>query len=206
MTLSFPRAGWIIALLSWICAGPVLAQPNAAQEATPYFHGAAQQYVAADLQRALATVNEGLRVAPGDARLQALRNAIEQQRRRSGQGGGQEDAPQSGQNTSNGGDQSGRESQNQRGNAEQQDRSGEQPNDPSQGSGAQGRDGADSSPSEASDGSSGRAVKPGGDPQQPSLSQAQAARILRALESQEKQLLRQVLKRERKPQRILKEW
>jgi hypothetical protein len=40
----------------------------------------------------------------------------------------------------------------------------------------------------------------------PGLSQAQAARILRALESQEKQLLRQILKRDRKPQRILKEW
>jgi hypothetical protein len=38
------------------------------------------------------------------------------------------------------------------------------------------------------------------------LSQAQAARILRALENQEKQLLRQVLKRERRPQRVLKEW
>jgi len=208
MTLSLPRTGWIIALLIGVCAGPVQAQPSPAPAATPYFHEAAQQYVAADLQSALATVNEGLRVAPDDARLQALRDAIEQQRQRSSQGGGgQENAPQSGQNTSNGGEQSGSESQSQRGDAEQQDRSGEQANDPSQGQGAQGGDAADAPPSASADGSSGQAAEQGGNLQQrPSLSQAQAARILRALESQEKQLLRQVLKRERKPQRILKEW
>jgi hypothetical protein len=208
MMRSLVRTGWIAALLIGVCAGPLQAQPTVTPEATPYFHEAAQQYVASDLQQALATVNDGLRVAPDDARLQALREAIRQQRQRSGQGGGgQENAPQSGQNASSGENQSNSESRSPQGNAEQPDRSGEQPDDPSQGQGAQEGGAADAPSPRAPDGGSGQATAQGGDQQQqPRLSQAQAARILRALEGQEKQLLRQVLKRDRKPQRILKEW
>jgi cobalamin biosynthesis protein CobT len=208
MTLPRFLLGWVSALLVCTCTGLAQAQPNTVQEATPYFHEAAQQYVAADLQRALATVNDGLRIAPDDARLQALREAIQQQRQRSGQGGGgQDDTPQSGQSPSDGSDQSGDNSQSQNGNTEQPNRSGEQPNDPSQGEGARGGDTADAPPPDAPpESESGPVAGQSGTQERPSLSQAQAARILRALESQEKQLLRQVLKRDRKPQRILKEW
>lgn len=199
--------GSIAALLVCTCVGLAQAQQSPVQEATPYFHEAAQQYVAADLQQALATVNEGLRIAPDDARLQALREAIQQQRQQSGQGGGgQNDAPQSGQNTSHGGDQSGDNPQSQDGNTEQPNRSNEEPNAPSPSRSAGDGETVDPPPPNGPQSESGQAVGQGSAQGRPGLSQAQAARILRALESQEKQLLRQVLKRDRKPQRILKEW
>lgn len=207
-----PRAliVWGIALLACAVMHAVQAQPTNAQDATPYFHEAAQQYVASDLQQALVTVNEGLRVAPDDPRLQALRRAIQQERQRSGSGsGGQQESPQGGQNTQNANPQSDEETQGPQGAREQNDRSADgQPNASSQGQGAQ--DGSDATnpqpPSSSSAGAAGSNAARDGEVRESGLSQAQAARILRALENQEKQLLRQVLKRERRPQRVLKEW
>lgn len=202
-------SGWGMALCLGIgLALPVQAQPSTAPDATTYFHEAAQEYVDSNLQQALATVNQGLRIAPDDPQLRALRDAIQQKRQRSGGGsGGQEDNPQSGQNSPNANSQSNNDARGQDSDAEQSNRSPSQPSDPSQGQGGQGGNTSDDDPRRAAEEGSGTQSRPNeGETSASGLSQAQAARILRALETQEKQLLRQVLKRDRRPQRILKEW
>ena len=208
MTFMRDHIIWGGLLLACVLAMPVQAQPNGTRDVTPYFHEAAQQYVASNLQQALATVNEGLRIAPDDRQLQALRDAIQQERQRSGGGsGGQQESPEGGQNAPNANTQGNNESRGQDGAPEQDNRSAGQPNSSSQGQGAQDGNASNNSEPRASEGGSGsRSGQNGDETRESGLSQAQAARILRALETQEKQLLRQVLKRDRRPQRILKEW
>jgi len=190
-------------------ASPAQAQTNGSQTGASYFHEAAQQYVDANLQQALATVNDGLRIAPNDARLRALREKIRQQRQRqqsgSESGSAQQSSPQGGRSPQ---DASNREGE-QRGQGQQPLPEAEDPSNQQQGaqdpSEGQERREAPSAEDTGERGSASEATRSGQE-QAPKLSQAQAARILRALEAQEKQLLRQVQKRRRIPQRIVKEW
>jgi hypothetical protein len=190
-------------------AGLLCARPSVAQSRTPYFHEAAQQYLDARFEQALATVNRGLRAAPGNPRLEALREKIQQERRRqqssSGSGGAPQQSQRGGQPPQNAGQQDG----------DSREQSTPEPGDRSdQSSTEQGRPEESSGAGSASANEASEPSDPGqasgtarqGQEQGPGLSRAQAARILRALEMQEKQLLRQVQKRQRLPQRIVKEW
>lgn len=196
----------MMALVGALLGRPAHAQSAEASRAAPYFHEAAQQYVASDLQRALATVNEGLRVAPDDARLLALREKIRQQQRQSGSGsGGQQPSPQRGQNAPNNASQNEGDSQGAERTEGTQPPPDPQPGEAGGQAGSDGSESGDTPPRPASEGAG--AERGAMDARAESgLSRAQAARILRALEAQEKQLLRQVLQRDRRPQRILKEW
>lgn len=192
-----------------LCTRPSVAQSSVAQSRTPYFHEAAQQYLDARFDQALATVNQGLRAAPGNPRLEALREKIQQERRRqqssSGSGGAQQQSQQGGQPPQNAGQQGG--NQREQSTSEPGDRSDQASTEQgrSEESSGEGSASADDALEPSETGQASGAARQGQE-QGPGLSRAQAARILRALEMQEKQLLRQVQKRQRLPQRIVKEW
>lgn len=194
-----------LALLALALVLPARAQPSGdAQRATPYFHEAAQQYVNANLQQALATVNEGLRVAPDDARLQTLREKIRQQRQQSdSESSGPSSAPQEGNTPQN---SSASDNEDARGSepSPESEESEAPSSDEATEDGASGGDASvspDQSPADNNMEDNPEDMEHGDE-----LSRAQAARMLRALENQEKQLLRQVQRREPLSQRILKEW
>lgn len=197
---------WLLLLIGAAMVSPVRAQTDGPPAAASYFHEAAQQYLDANLQQALTTVNEGLRVTPDDARLLALRKKIQQQRQQSGsEGGGEQQSQQGGRSPQNPSNRDGQ----QRGQGQQSSEPGERSD--RQQEGAQGQSGGQeqqdgTAPEDADERGSASDATRAGQEQDPELSQAQAARILRALEAQEKQLLREVQKRRRIPQRIMKEW
>jgi hypothetical protein len=182
---------WIGAIAGLLLVlGPLSAQAQSSADAL--FHEAAQRYVAGDRDGALRAVERGLKVAPSDSRLQALREKLEQQRKKRRGGGPSSQAGRQGQ------------SQDQRSRGQQSQQ--QQPGEAGTESRAQGEksSGQRASPSsEASDArseSSGRrgpeAGPAEGDSQgRTALSRAQAARLLRALERQEMKLLREVQSR-----------
>ena len=197
------RLYWIGLVVGLLVGGggtPAVGQSSA----DALFHDAAQRYVAGDTEAARRAVERGLEIAPSDPRLQALRKTLEQQEKR--RGGGRP-SPQ------------GQQSQNQRdpsrgneGSQEQSGASGEespsQSDDPSR---------SESSPSGTPDpsstGSSGAKAqgrqggdRPGARRSARRLSQAQAARLLQALENQEQRLLREVQGESEAPSRVEKDW
>lgn len=220
-------------VLAWVVspqatqAQSIEAQTEAEREAgEPYFHEAAQFYVAKQKRQALRVIRDGLEAAPNHPKLLALKNKLENQpgarpnQNEEGEseteGQQQDDAePQEGES----GQENENESPQQQGEQpspgsagesgqqgpprppEQSDKSGEQ-----EGDGQQQQPGEDGE--ESPDGQSGgneSSGTPSGESTE-RLSREQAERILQALEGQEKQLLREVQKREARPRRVEKDW
>jgi len=207
MMLSRTYRLFLIGLMGIVLACPARAQSNDEQPGVRYFHTAAQQYIDSDLQQALATVNEGLQIDPGNPRLHALREKIRQQQ----QSGNRNDASE--QNASrreSSAQQQNRAAKRDGASSSQQDASSDpqQQNEQKRAPESSPQNAPDSPQSSTEQPSSGEepASERGGADNGPGLSRAQAARILRALENQEKQLLRQVQKRKRRSRRIEKEW
>jgi hypothetical protein len=193
-----------------LTAPPVWAQTDA-PAGERYFHRAAQQYIAENLSDAQRLVAEGLRAAPDHPKLLALREKLRQQQKRRS---GADDA--NGQNGS--AQQSGGQQQNQQqarpqpGDAQQQRSRGQQTAD------RRGSRGSQPPPEDAQQAqgerSSAAARQPlaqqraeGSSDRRPTgLSRDQAARILQALEGQEKQLLREVQKRASAKTTVEKDW
>lgn len=196
--------------LRWIgCVAIVLLAgipygASAQSTADAYFHNAAQQYVADDVEAAQRTVEQGLAVAPSDPRLLALRKKLRQGTRpnrpqnkdstSTESENQQNDANPSSDEASKGGDQS---SSKQNG--------ASQPGNRNDSSKQNGSGSAESRPADqrgqadtVKQGRGGRPVD--------SLSQAQAERLLRALEGQERQLLRQLRTRSSKRRTVEKDW
>ena len=196
--------------------------PTQLRAGEPYFHEAAQYYLAEKRSQALQAIEDGLQTAPGHPKLLALRRKIEE--------------ASSAQQEPN--DQ-GPESDQQQGDSEQDSQngtSGESSDDPSRQDGADpqtgeqgppqgdpGRPGDQGEPQQPGDngdprpGSADASETPprdvppggtgrGGEEGRGTLSRAQAERILEALEGQEKQLLREVQKRDARPRRVEKDW
>jgi hypothetical protein len=193
----------------------------------PYFHEAAQYYLAEKRSQALQAIEDGLQAAPGHPKLLALRRKIE-------------DASSAQQEPND----QGPESDQQQGDSEQDSQSGtsgESSDDPSRQDGADpqtgeqgppqgdpGRPGDQGEPQQPGDDGDPRSGSPdpretpprdvpprdvppgatgrGGEDGRGTLSRAQAERILEALEGQEKQLLREVQKRDARPRRVEKDW
>lgn len=181
--------------------GPLPVQAQSSADA--FFHDAAQRYVAGDREGALRIVERGLDAAPSDARLQALREKLEQQRKKR-QGGGQ---------SSQKGAQSTSQEQRSRGQQSQQQQSGEAGNESrTQGEKASGRtppqSGASTARSESSNRQEMEAGAEGDSWGAEALSHAQAARLLRALERQEMKLLREVRARDQASESatVTKDW
>ena len=177
-------------------AASAQAQPPP-QTSGDYFHEAGQEYIGDALDEAVATVGEGLQTYPDDAKLQALKEKLEEeqenQKQQSESGEENEDEGEEGEDQEPQGEENeSEEEQDQEGESEQDDpQSGQQEqqseDDPEQ-SGAQ-----DEQPQPA--------------PQDPTeLSQEQAERILQALGDEEEQLLRQVQKLPAHPRAVKKDW
>jgi hypothetical protein len=217
-----------------------LVPPGAAQPAPStgegYFHEAAQHYLGEDLAAARRLVDEGLRVAPENAKLLALREKLQQRG----------PSPADSDSTSEGeaGQSETPSPESDAGSAPPQNEPGE--SGESEDSGEAGSQGASSSPAEGSppegppDGDGrrspsqaasppsrspqesqtppedastaqreGRGGRPGGTTgasPSPSLSRAQAERILQALANQELQLLREVQRRPSQARSVTKDW
>lgn len=196
---------YIALLMGLLLTPPAHAQPNDTARDTPYFHTAAQQYLDGALPQARTTVDEGLRADPGNPRLLALRAKIEQQRPPSNeddaaeQDQSEEDASSQPQNRTEQPEQDDGSAEQEDGSAGQEEQDERSPEDPTQDDPSAG-------------GTAEEAPPPGEDAEEydmaenTPLSPAEANRILRALENQEKQLLRQVQKRTPRPRRIEKEW
>lgn len=218
----FGLGGLLVLLLAGM---PVAAQSTA----DTYFHEGAQAYVAGDRAAARRAVTRGLEVAPDDPRLIALRNKLREGRRPDGSQesssttsgrqsgrdgnesadeaseGGEEPSesetdgpPQPGAQDQTGGEgaQSGRSSGASGGEAEAG--ASETSRDREGGGARGGRPGDPSRADRALQGRGGRPVD--------TLSRAQAERLLRALEGQERRLLQQLRPRPTEQRRVEKDW
>ncbi|HKL87714.1 MAG TPA: hypothetical protein VJ884_01840 [Salinibacter sp.] len=211
---------WIgcVALLLLVGTAPASAQSSA----DAYFHEAARQYVADNVPAARRAVEQGLAIAPSDPRLLALQKKLRQGNRPDGR-----------QDSSSTGSQSG-EQQNEN-QSSQSSTGGQKPSSEQSGAARTGKQesssrqggsrSAEPGPSEkrqnanaqsASGGQPGDRPAPvdtlrrgqgsqGGHAGTP-LSRAQAERLLRALEGQERQLLRQLRMRSSSRQKVEKDW
>lgn len=202
-------------LVRWIglVGGLVLVlsgTPAVAQSAEAYFHEAAQQYVAGNKQAARQAVERGLEVAPSDPRLQALREKLNQASddRGGGGGGSQQGASnqsqsQSKQSRGDGGQEqqseaSGKEGQQQGAQDEEASAPQSAPSQQTGGAGSAGGGGPRSGNPPA---------QTGGRAGQRSLTREQAARLLRALQTQEMKLLREVQGQDKKAKASVgKDW
>jgi len=192
--------GIVGGLLLGLGGTPALAQSSA----EAFFHEAAQRYVAGDTEAARRSVERGLEIDPSDPRLQALRRTLERQREQR-RGGRSSQQGQGGKNQRD-------PSEGTEGQREQSDESGQEGRSQSNAP-----DGEESSPEQESGppsaGTAGGEAsgqrgtgRPGERRLAQSLSRAQAARLLRALETQEQKLLREVQGDAEEPQRVEKDW
>lgn len=191
-----PRQAFFLLLALLIPGALLTAAPVAAQDAETFFHQAAQSYIGKDVPEAKRQVEAGLRVAPSDPKLLALQKKLEQQEQQqsgpSGQGQPQNAPQQDQEQKQQAGSQSGeqQDDQQEEGNQEADEESEQPPdeqsppNDPPQGE----QESAD----DASEGQPGEAQRPPSPDPSTTLTEAQAERLLQALQNQEKQLLREV--------------
>jgi len=196
----------IVALLLLLAAAPA-----GAQSVADYYHTAAQAYIAGQNAEAEQAAEAGLAIDPTDAKLQALlekirernpddsggeqeqENADEQQ---DGEGEQQQDAESGEQDPE--AEQEGQEEQNQQPEGEQQ-----QPEEPSEPQDQQQGDAGAEGEQQPQGGGAQSAlfeVKPG------EMSRTEAERILRAIESDELELLREVQRRRARPRYVEKDW
>lgn len=208
---------WIgcVAVLLLVGTAPASAQSSA----DAYFHEAARQYVADDVPAARRAVEQGLAIAPSDPRLLALQKKLQQGNRPDGrkdssstgsQSGGQQNEDQSSQSSKGGqtpsSEQSGAAQTGEQASSSRQ--GGSRSADPSSSERQQNANAQSSSGGQPADrpasadtlrrGQGGHAGTP--------LSEAQAERLLRALEGQERQLLRQLRLRSSSRQKVEKDW
>jgi len=209
---------WVLAAALCLTVAPALAQSgsgDAPRSADAYFHDAAQQYIAENIAAARRLVESGLDAHPSDARLQALKDQLERSQPRSSSDSSSQS--QDGR-SSESGSQGPKTADDAREGTEQGESgsaSRDAPNDPSSRPQGQ-RPGSDAPPSSQEprqDGDPRSAAPPQdngsagpGGRQRRSLSRAQAERILRALQGQEEQLLREVQKRSARPTPVEKDW
>ena len=195
--------------------------PAPAQSAVDYYHDAARLYIAEDNARAEGAALAGLALAPEDRKLQALLEKIrernEQEQQQNGEGEPQQDSAdqqqqaegeQQDQNDSGQpkpGDEGEQESPQPDGEPSQQN--AQPPENPTdeQGDEREGSTGTEGEESEGTpQGGGGTAtpydVKPG------AMSRAEAERILRAIQSDQLELLRDVQRRRARPRFVEKDW
>ena len=184
-----------IALLLAAVALLAQAPPPSGPSAGDSYHAGARAFVDGDNARALQAVEAGLRAAPDDAKLQALRDLIQQQQdEQDQQDGGQEDEAQN-QDASDQGEQG-----DQGDDAE----SPSQPDRPEDGGQEAERDQTRTQdPSEAQAGEA--PPQPAGrEPDE--MSAAQAERILDAVGGEERLLLRELRRAPAQRRRSDKDW
>jgi Ca-activated chloride channel family protein len=188
---------WPLALALLVPAALAQRAPGGADPVARYHEGA-QAYVDGEMAEARAAVQAGLRADPDNARLQALRDLIEQDREEQDQrqGGRQdpdgENPEQDEQPQGDPGD--GQDGEREDGGPEAEaDQTQTGPQDPGDGQGGQ-RPGQ------------GEATPPGGPVPEGQMSRAQAERILEAVGGDERLLLRELRRAPTRARRADKDW
>lgn len=195
-----------VGLLVAIGGSHAMAQSSA----DSYFHEAAQQYVDGNDAAAQQAVAEGLRNAPSDPRLVALRKKLQEKKQRPDEKQqnnstttdeqSQERSDGSPESTSEGEDDSPQSSEQGEAQAGNQDQSGNPPgSDRSSQSGQQSGSGRETEPDDSSsesfspsESTAEREDRRGDGAPTDTLSRKQAERLLQALEGKERQLLREL--------------
>ncbi|WP_412062142.1 hypothetical protein [Rubrivirga sp. IMCC45206] len=154
-------------------------------QASDLYHTGAQAFIDGDTGRALQAVQAGLALAPDDAKLQALRDLIEQQQDEQDEGGGQQDQPQDG------------------GEGDEGEPEGE--GDPPPGEGDSDAE-ADQTRTQDQQAGAGEAPAQPTGTQQGAMTPEQAERILDAVGGEEQLLLRELRRNPSQRQRSEKDW
>lgn len=197
------RGGALGGILFLFCA---VAAPGAVGQSTAdaYFHRGAQAYVAGNTAAARRAVEQGLKVAPSDPQLVALREKLRQDgRSKGGHDSSSSSGPDSQQDANSSSDEasSGKEEPSESGSEEQA-----QPGAEDRSTGTSQASGQPSQrPAEASVRADTVGRGGGGRPVD-TLSRTQAERLLQALEGQERQLLRRHRTQDAEPRRVEKDW
>ena len=192
---------WPLALLLLVPVALAQRAPGAADPVARYHEGA-QAYVNGDVARARAAVQAGLQANPDNARLQALRDLIEQDQE-------EQDRRQGGQDRS--------DAQNQQEGQDSQDdadsgQGGQRP--PDEGPEAE-QDQTRTAPQDPGEQGEGRGQRPGeggatpegeGPAPEGRMSRAQAERILDAVGGDERLLLREIRRAPTRARRSEKDW
>ena len=209
---------WIGCVAMLLLVGTVPAPAQSSADA--YFHEAARQYVADNVPAARRAVEQGLAIAPSDPRLLALQKKLQQGNRpdsrrdsssTGSQSGDQENEDQSNQ-SSRGGQSPSSEQSGAARTGDQESSASEQGGSRSADSGAENRQQNANAQSSSGGQPADRSARAdtlrrgqGGHVGTP-LSRAQAERLLRALEGQERELLRQLRMRSSSRQKVEKDW
>ena len=190
------------------------AAPAGAQSVADYYHTAARAYIGGENAEAEAAAEAGLALDPTDARLRALLEKI-REKNQEGSGGEQEqedaDQPDDGEGepqddaqrgeqedeTEQEGEPQDQQQEPQQGQQQPEEPSDQEPQGEQEGS-AEGEQPADPQ------GGGGQLGEFEGEPGQ--MSRADAERILRAIESDELELLREVQQRRARPRYVEKDW
>lgn len=180
----------------------------AQQDADSYFHEAARQYVAGNDAAAQRAVERGLEQVPTDPRLNALLEKLQQ----SGRPKRQQDSSsansdnQSQQNTNSSSSNAAEQGESENASRSDDGESQQSGRDtPSTGDSGQPDPQSESTASADSSAMQEARRREGGTPTD-TLSRAQAERLLRALEGQERQLLRQLRTRSADRRSVEKDW
>jgi hypothetical protein len=184
------------------------AAPAGAQSVADYYHAAAQSYIGGDSAEAERAAEAGLAIDPTDAKLRALLEKIRE--RNPDDSGGEQEQPEA--------------DQQEEGESEQQDGESGEPDPEAESEGEQQRqqqpeEPPDQDPQQEQQGEAGtegeqQPTDPQGGGEQlgefevelGEMSQADAERILRAVESDELELLREVQRRRARPRYVEKDW
>ncbi len=194
----------------------LLLPPAAAQSVVDHYHEAAGLFVAGDDRAAEAAAVAGLRLDPDDAKLLELLEAIRERNPEQG-GEGEPEESDDADEQQGGGQQ--QQSDSQAGGDQQQDgasegnaedepsdagEAGDEPQDqPSDEDQEAERDGAGSGQGEPQDGEPGTGAVAGAEGE---MSRAEAERILRAIQADELELLREVQRRRSRGRYVEKDW
>ncbi len=231
-SFTMQRTAFLLFVLMMALGAPrAPAQSGTAPDASAamgHFHRAAQAYIGEDVARAEREVRAGLRLDPSNEKLRALREQLQERRRQRGGGasGNQQNRPQqqgasgaqrqqeSAQEQDDASEEQGRERGDASANPPRRDAPPEEEPDASQAEPSQAEPSQAEPSSEENQPSEGRGQeKPS--PQQageaarsPSdrMARAQALRILQALQDQEEELLRGVLRPPEQPHEVEKDW
>lgn len=196
----------------WIGVGLVLVVGSGPEawgqsSAASYFHEAAQQYVAGNRAAAQRAVEQGLQVAPSDPRLNALREKLKQgqtpaEQQDSSATNSRNRSQRSSNSSSNEASKDGDESSSSSG-----DQGSEQSGKQNQSTAGTSQSGQQSGAFTPTDSSAQSEPRPRtGGARRDTLSREQAERLLRALEGQERQLLRELRTRPSSPRSVEKDW
>ena len=203
----------------------LVAAPAGAQSAVDFYHDAARLYIAEDNAQAERAAEAGLALAPDDQKLQALLEKIrERNDQEEQQGGGepqQDDAEDQQQGEGEQQQDENESGQPQPGEEGEEQETGQQQPSEGEEQGQQQPEGpTDEPPRDEREGNTGQEGEPnegtpqegGGDADTPydvkpgEMSRAEAERILRAIQSDELELLRDVQRRRARPRYVEKDW